>query len=313
MKLALPEHARPHLEGRLPPDAEAHWYGTSQEAPAAVAGAEVGWLDILGPPGPAAVIEAGADLRWVSTALAGVNSFPLARLRERGLPLTNGAGVNAIPVAEFAIMGMLAMAKDLRALIHLQDLREWATRAPGSGELYGSTALIIGYGSIGREIGARLKAMGVEVTGVRRTPGGEAGVIGPDDWRPRLGEFDWIVLASAATPETDKMIGQAELGAMKPSAFVVNIARGGLIDQPALIAASAAGRIAGAFLDVTDPEPPPTDDPIWSTPGIVMTCHTSGRSQTRMSERAAVLFLDNLARWREGRPLRNLVDLELGY
>ena len=313
MKLALPAHARPHLEGRLPPGAEARWYGASQEAVAAVEGAEVGWLDILGPPGPAEVIEAGKDLRWVTTALAGVNSFPLARLRERGLPLTNGAGVNAIPVAEFAIMGMLALAKNLRELIRLQDRREWPSRAPGDGELYGSKALIVGYGSIGREIGARLKAMGVEVTGVRRTPGGEPGVIGPDGWRPRLGEFDWIVLASAATPETDRMIGGAELAAMKPSAFIVNIARGGLIDQPALIAAATAGRIAGAFLDVTDPEPPPTDDPIWSTPGIVMTCHTSGRSQTRMSERAAVLFLDNLERWREGRPLRNLVDLELGY
>ena len=313
MKLALPAHARPHLEGRLPPGAEARWYGASQEAVAAVEGAEVAWLDILGPPGPAEVIEAGKDLRWVTTALAGVNSFPLARLRERGLPLTNGAGVNAIPVAEFAIMGMLALAKNLRELIRLQDRREWPSRAPGDGELYGSKALIVGYGSIGREIGARLKAMGVEVTGVRRTPGGEPGVIGPDGWRPRLGEFDWIVLASAATPETDRMIGGAELAAMKPSAFIVNIARGGLIDQPALIAAATAGRIAGAFLDVTDPEPPPTDDPIWSTPGIIMTGHTSGRSQTRMSERAAVLFLDNLERWREGRPLRNLVDLELGY
>ena len=313
MKLALPAHARPHLEGRLPPGAEARWYGASQEAVAAVEGAEVGWLDILGPPGPAEVIEAGKDLRWVTTALAGVNSFPLARLRERGLPLTNGAGVNAIPVAEFAIMGMLALAKNLRELIRLQDRREWPSRAPGDGELYGSKALIVGYGSIGREIGARLKAMGVEVTGVRRTPGGEPGVIGPDGWRPRLGEFDWIVLASAATPETDRMIGGAELAAMKPSAFIVNIARGGLIDQPALIAAATAGRIAGAFLDVTDPEPPPTDDPIWSTPGIIMTGHTSGRSQTRMSERAAVLFLDNLERWGEGRPLRNLVDLELGY
>jgi phosphoglycerate dehydrogenase-like enzyme len=313
MKAALPAYARPHVEGRLPADLEVRWYGQSTEAPAAVAGAEIGWLDIFGPPGIGGVIEAGADLKWVSTALAGVNAFPLTRMDERGLILTNGAGVNAVPVAEFAVLGVLALAKDLRALIGHQDRREWVSEVPGVGELYGSKALIIGHGAIGVGIGKRLDSFGVELTYVRRSPSGEANVIGPDDWRGRLGEFDWIILAVAATDETRGMIGSGELARMKPSAFIVNIARGTLIDQPALIEAVKARRLAGAFLDVTDPEPPPNDDPIWSTPGIVMTCHSSGRATTRMAQRASDLFLDNLARYRTGQPMRNLVDLGLGY
>ena len=313
MKIALPARARPHLEGRLPDGVTAAWYGASQEAVAAVDGAEVGWLDIFGPPGVGGVIAAGHDLKWISTGLAGVDTFPLDRLAERGLPLTNGAGVNAIPVAEFTVMGLLAMAKNLRAIIACQDRQEWPPTPMGTGELYESKALIVGYGAIGREIATRLKGFGVEVTGVRRTASDDPEVIGPDAWRPRLGEFDWIVLAAAATSETEKMIGAGELSRMKPTAVVANIARGGLIDQAALIEAVTAGRIAGAFLDVTDPEPPPAGDPIWSTPNILMTSHSSGRSQTRMYERASVLFLDNLDRYRAGRPLRNRVNLELGY
>ena len=313
MKIALPERARPHLEGRLPDGVTAAWYVASQEAVAAVDGAEVAWLDVFGAPGVGAVIEAGKDLRWISTGLAGVDTFPLGRLAERGVPLTNGAGVNAIPVAEFTVMGLLAMAKNLRGIIACQDRQAWPPTPLGTGELYESKALIIGYGAIGREIATRLKGFGVEVTGVRRTASDDPEVIGPDAWRPRLGEFDWIVLAAAATSETEKMIGADELGRMKATAVVANIARGGLIDQPALIEAVKAGRIAGAFLDVTDPEPPPAGDPIWSTPNILMTSHSSGRSQTRMYERASVLFLDNLARYRSAQPLRNRVDLERGY
>ena len=155
MKIALPARARPHLEGRLPEDVAAAWYGASQDAVAAVRGAEVAWLDIFGPPGVAAVIAAGEDLKWVSTGLAGVDTFPLSRLAERGLPLTNGAGINAIPVAEFTVMGLLAMAKNLRSIIAHQDRREWPPTPQGTGELYQSRALIIGLGAIGREIAPR--------------------------------------------------------------------------------------------------------------------------------------------------------------
>ena len=317
MRIALPEGARPHLEGRLPADATPAWYGGGvmgyAAATEAVEGVEIAWIDIYPAPAVIPVIAAAKDARWISTSFAGVNGWPLDVIAQRGVTLTNGAGLNAKPVADFAVMGVLAMAKGLRELVYAQDRHEFVMRAPGVAELDGSHALVIGYGRIGREIGARLEAFGVKVTGVRRQAGGEAGVIGPEDWKARLGEFDWIVLAAAATSQTRQIIGRAELAAMKPSAGLVNIARGDLIDQPALIEAITRGAPANAFLDVTDPEPAPSDDPIWSTPGIMVTSHTSGRSQTGMMRRAAGLFLENLERYRAGRPLENRVDLELGY
>lgn len=314
MKLILPNYVRPFLEPHLPRDAQATWYAGGAEAMVAVKDAEIAWLDILGPPGMDAVVEAGVELRWVSTALAGLTGWPLARMAQRRLTVTNGAGVNAIPVAEFAVMGLLAMAKGLPQLIGWQAEKVWAPRAAGTAELFETKALIIGFGAIGREIGKRLQGFGVQVTGVRRGgSGGEPGVIGPDDWRPRLGEFDWVVIAAPGTEETRHLIGAAELAAMRPSAYLANIARGTLVDQGALVSAMREGRLAGALLDVTEPEPLPADDPLWTTPGIIVTGHVSGRSQTRMPERASALFLDNLARYREGQQMRNLVDLKLGY
>jgi phosphoglycerate dehydrogenase-like enzyme len=178
-------------------------------------------------------------------------------------------------------------------------------------ELSQSRALIIGMGAIGRAIAERLAAFGVAVTGVRRSPSSEPGLIAPDAWRARLGEFDWIVLAAPLTAATRRMIGAEELARMKASAWLVNIARGGLVDQPALIA--AAPRIGGAILDVADPEPAPPDDPIWGVPNLIVTMHMSGNAQTRMWERAAALFLENLERYRAGQPLRNVADLDAGY
>lgn len=316
MRIALPNHVRPHLEGRLPERVTAVWYqGFAGPGPAveAVAGVELAWLDIVPGAALAPAVEAAGDARWINTSLAGVNGWPLGEIERRGIVLTNGAGLNAGPVADFALMGVLAMAKALPELVHAQDRHEYVARPPGVMELDGAQALVIGFGAIGRGIGRRLAACGVDVTGVRRTPGGEVGVIGPDDWRARLGEFDIVVLAAASTPETARMIGAEELAAMKPSVILVNIARGDLFDQQALLQAAREGRIGGAFLDVTDPEPAPPDDPVWTTPRVVTTSHCSGRSQTGMSRRAAALFLDNLDRWLTGRPLRNQVDLKLGY
>lgn len=312
MKLALPQSVRAQVEPGLPPDLDVRWYAGPPEADAAVRDVEVAWLDIFDGPAQARALEAGPKLRWVTTIQAGVNTWPFARMRERGLILTNGSGIAAGPMAEFVVMGMLALVKNLRGLIGLQDQRRWAPWSLPGGELSGSRALIVGYGSIGREIGRRLQAFDVEVSGVRRTPSGEAGVIGPDGWRGRLGEFDWVILAAASTPETRGLLGEAELAAMKPGARIVNIARGDLIDQPALARALHDGRLGGALLDVTHPEPPRSDDPLWSAPNTLITSHSSAVS-ARWPERAAALFLDNLARYRRGEPLRNQVDLELGY
>ncbi len=312
MKLALPQAMRGEVEARLPKDLDVRWYEGAPEDSGALTEAEAACINILDGEGQARALDAGPKLKWVHTMQAGVNTWPLERMKQRGLLFTNGAGLAAPAIAEFVVMGMLALIKNLKGLLELQDERRWAPWSLGGSDLSGAKALIVGYGSIGREIARRLEGFEVEVTGVRRHAEAEAGVIGPDDWRGRLGEFDWIVLAAASTPETRSMIGEAEFAAMKPGARIVNIARGFMIDQAAMIAALTSGRLGGALLDVTDPEPPAKDDPIWSAPNVLLTSHSSAVSQT-FYERAAARFLDNLDRYRSGQPLRNLVDLELGY
>jgi phosphoglycerate dehydrogenase-like enzyme len=146
---------------------------------------------------------------------------------------------------------------------------------------------------------------------VRRTPGTHT--LSPDQWRARLGDFDWIILAVPATPETDKMIGADELAAMKASATLINIARGSVIDQAALIDALKSRKIAAAFLDVTDPEPLPDDHELWGVENAHITMHLSGRAQEKMFVRSAARFLENLARYKIGETLSPLVNLDLGY
>jgi phosphoglycerate dehydrogenase-like enzyme len=313
MILVLPALARPLLEPHLPAGTETRWFASAEDAYAMAPGAEVGWLDMQVARNTGRAIELGEELKLVTTIYAGTDAFPLAKMKARGTRLTNGVGINTNAVAEYAVMGMLSLAKDFPSVVRAQDKAEWLLDAPGKVELQDSTALIIGYGAIGRRIGEILKGFGVRVTGVRRSVSGEPDMLGPDEWRPQLGDFDWVIVAAPATSETAHLIGAAELAAMKPSAFLVNIARGSLLDQQALIAALENKQIAGAHVDVTDPEPLPADHPLWRAPNTLITMHLSGRAQTRMFQRAAALFLDNLNRYRNGEKLVNEVDLDLGY
>lgn len=313
MILVLPALARALLEPRLPDGAEVRWFASTEDAYAMAPGAEVGWLDMQVQRNTGRAIELGESLKWVTTIYAGLDAFPLSAMKARGTALTNGVGINTNAVAEYAVMGMLALAKDFPAVVRAQDRREWLLDAPGKVELEGSRALIVGYGAIGRRIGEILDGFGVDVTGVRRSASGEPGVLDPTEWQAKLGSFDWVIVAAPSTPETTQIIGAVELAAIKPSAFLVNIGRGTLIDQDALVHALNARRIAGAHLDVTDPEPLPADHPLWNAPNALVTMHLSGRAQTRMFQRAAQLFLDNLERYCAGKPLANRVDLDLGY
>lgn len=311
MKLALPELLRPHVDGRLPAEVEPRFYEGGHDVEAAARDAEVLYTHFWSPGQNEAAIASAAALRWVATTSAGVDALPLGAMRRRGIALTNGAGLHSETVAEFTVMCVLAAAKNLPGYVHATDRHEWLQPAARR-EVIDSRALVVGYGAIGEAIGRRLRAFGVEVTGVRRRHSEEA-VIGADEWRPRLAEFDWVILAAAATPDTAGMVGAAELSAMAPSGWLFNIARGSLVDQPALVEALHAGEIAGAYLDATEPEPLPPDDPLWAAPNVVVTGHSSGASATRIPERAAALLLDNLARYLAGEPLRNLVDLDRGY
>ncbi len=311
MKLALPERFRAETEARLPAEVEVAWYADAEAAPAAVRGADVLWLNMWERAQIQAALAAGDELRWVSMHGAGVDGLPLDLLRGRRLTLTNGAGLHAMPISEYAVLGMLALAKGFPALVRAQDRKQWLDSPPAFGELHGTKALIVGYGGIGRAIGERLRAFGVEVVGARRHPVA-AGEIAAEAWRDRLGEFDWVILASPLTNSTRAQVGAAELGAMKPTAVLVNIARGGLVDEAALAGALRDGRLAGAYLDVTSEEPLPSGSDLWTLPNLILTPHSSWASQ-RFAARAADLFLDNLDRFGAGRPLRNIVDLDAGY
>lgn len=309
--LALSGLIRPLLEPRLPQGLDVRWFMTREEALAAVPEAEIGWFDMYDQQAMAETLRAATRLKWLNSIYAGLDFLPMDMLIERGITVTNGAGINALTIAEYVVMGMLTTAKGYREVVRAQDRREWLQDSPGKRELAGSKALLLGYGAIGQLIKPRLEAFDVEVTVVRRSAG--EGVLTPDAWRAKLGEFDWVILAVPATPETDGMIGAAELVAMKSDAVLVNIARGAVVDQPALVEALREKRIGGAFLDVTTPEPLPPEDPLWALDNAHITMHLSGRAQDKMFQRSAQRFLDNLDRYLRGEPVAPVFDPRRGY
>lgn len=302
---------RPLIEPHLPPDMDARWFNTKAEAIALAPEAEIGWFDMWDKADMAACIAAATKLKWLNSIYAGVDGMPLDVLRERGTIVTNGAGLLADTIAEFTVMGILSVAKGYHKIVQAQARREWLAQPAGHMELGGSKALILGRGAIGAEIETRLKPFGVAITNVRRTPG--PGDLGPDQWRARLGEFDWIIVAVPSTPDTRHMIGAAEFAAMKKGAAIINIARGAVIDQEAMIAALKSGPLGHAFLDVTDPEPLPPDNPLWGMENVQISMHLSGPSQSSMFQRAGKRFLENLTRYQAGEPVQPQVNLALGY
>lgn len=309
--LALSGLIRPLLEPRLPKGLDVRWFMTKEEALMAVPEAEIGWFDMYEQDAMAETLRAATNLKWLNSIYAGLDFLPMDVLIERGITVTNGAGINALTIAEYVVMGMLNIAKGYRDVVRAQERREWLQDSPGKRELAGSKALLLGYGAIGKLIKPRLEGFDVDVTVVRRTPG--EGVLTPDQWRDKLGEFDWVILAVPATPETDCLIGADELAAMKSDAVIVNIARGAVIDQPALVDALTAKKIGGAFLDVTTPEPLPADHPLWALDNAHITMHLSGRAQDKMFQRSADRFLDNLDKYLKGEPIGPIFDPALGY
>jgi phosphoglycerate dehydrogenase-like enzyme len=310
-KLVMAGLVRPLIEPRLPDWVEPHWFMTKEEALEVAPLADIGWFDMYDKAMMAEIITAAADMKWLNSIYAGVDHLPIDVLRERGVKLTNGAGINAITIAEYVVMGMLNVAKGYRDVVRAQERHEWLMDSPGKVELFGSKALLLGYGAIGKLVEERLKAFNVEVTIVRRTPGPTS--LAPDAWQARLGEFDWVIIAVPSTPETAEMIGADELAAMKQSAVLINIARGEVIDQDALVKALQDKQIGAAFLDVTTPEPLPADHILWTLDNAHISMHLSGRAQDKMFFRSAERFFENLERYKKGEPLEPLVNLDLGY
>ena len=309
--IAISGLIRPLLEPQLPDDVDVRWFLSVEEAIEAVKGAEIGWFDMNDKEAMAATLRAATDLKWLNSIYAGLDFLPMDVLIERGITVTNGVGINAITIAEYVVMGMLNIAKGYRDVMRAAERREWLLDSPGKRELAGSKALLLGYGSIGKLIKPRLEAFDVDVTVVRRSAG--EGELAPDQWRGKLGEFDWVILAVPSTPETENMIGADELAAMKSDAVLVNIARGEVVDQPALVDALQAKAIGAAFLDVTTPEPLPEDHVLWTLDNAHISMHLSGRAQDQMFFRSAARFLENLAKYRAGEPVAPIFDPKLGY
>ncbi len=310
-KAVLSALIRPMVEPHIPDGIDAQFFTSVEEMHALAPEAEIGWFDLDDKEPMAEAVRLAGKLKWLNSIYAGLDFLPLDLLAERGTLITNGAGINAIAIAEYVVMGMLNIAKDYRTIVRAQDKREWLMDAPGKQELVGTKALLLGYGAIGKLVKPRLEAFGVEVVPVRRS--GADGALGPDEWRDRLGAFDWVILAVPATPETDGMIGESELSAMKNSAVLVNIARGQVVDQDALVAALQRKSIASAMLDVTTPEPLPADNPLWQLENAHITMHLSGRAQNSMFRRSAERFVRNLQSYVEGGALEPIFDPKRGY
>ncbi|HWK40908.1 MAG TPA: NAD(P)-dependent oxidoreductase [Croceibacterium sp.] len=301
----LPAHVRPSLEGRLPAWLDARWWHGPDEMVALAPEAEIGWFDLHEKAPALAAVQAAKALRWLNSSYAGVDWMPLGEMAQRGITVTNGSGLTTGQVAEFAVMTMLTVAKDYRAVVRAQDRHEWLSVAPGTRDLGGSRALILGHGAIGKAIERALLGFGVDVVAVSSRR--------PRNWRSEIGLFDWVVLAVPGTPDTRGMIGAAEIAGMKPEAVLVNFARADCVDQVALTEALAGRHIAAAVLDLTDPEPLPPQDPLWALDNAHITMHLSGIPTPASQRRAAERFLRNCDLFRDGQPLEAQVDLTRGY
>jgi len=264
-------------------------------------------------------LEAAPRVRWFHTGGAGVEGQPLADLARHGVTLTNNSGIHVPNMPEHVLALMLAFARRLPTLIRCQQRREWRDE-PTHREVFdlaGQTVLLVGMGEIGLGTGERAAALGMTVTGIRRREGQEAPpfvsrTFSPGELHMALAGADHVVNSLPLTAETRGMFDAAAFAAMKPGAHYYNVGRGGTVDQDALIAALRSGHLAGAGLDVTDPEPLPADSPLWEMEQVILTAHTSGASP-RYWERATGLIGENVRRWLAGEPLLNVVDLERGY
>lgn len=246
-------------------------------------------------------------LRWFHSFSAGVDSPVFKTLLDRGMILTNSSGASAPSIAQYVLAMMLYRSKPIEAWRDGQRRREWMPLP--SSDLTGKTAGIIGTGAIGGEVARLAKAFGMRTVGARRSgkPGRHIDeMVTSRRLRYLLRESDFVVLACPLTKETEGLIGERELRAMKPSATLINVARGRIVDESQLIRALEAGWIGGACLDVFTWEPLPETSPLWTMPNVIVTPHNSGVSPLNM-ERAMAIFIDNLARIVSGKPLRNRV------
>jgi phosphoglycerate dehydrogenase-like enzyme len=282
---------------------------------------------------PDDVADRAPSLRWIQLLSAGADHVLNGPHKLGTIAITTTSGIHATPIAEYTLASMLAYAHRFHLMIRAQTKHEWLKSGRFMAtvdEIRGQTLGIIGYGSIGRETARLGQAFGMKVLALKRDPkvrsdpgwcpaglGDPAGTIperffGPEQCAEILRESDYVSVTLPLTEHTRKFIGARELGAMKPNAYLVNIGRGGVIDESAMAEALKGGRIAGAGLDVFEHEPLEASSPLWELENVILTPHMSGANRGYM-DKACELFVENLKRFASNRPLLNVVDMKLGY
>jgi phosphoglycerate dehydrogenase-like enzyme len=301
--------------GRVAPGVEIRIPKTPAEAAAAAADADgtIGWFD-------AEILRRGAKLRWVQHGSAGVEGLlRVPGFAESSITLTNAQRIYGPPVGEHAVGLLMALTRRIEFALPLQRAAKWDQSAfpgPDMPELGGKTLLIAGLGGLGTEVARIARGFGMRVLGTRNVKGPPTELAeyvgGPDELLALARQADFVINCLPLTPATRKVFGAELFAAMKPTAFFVNVGRGGTVDTDALIEALETKRLAGAGFDVTDPEPLPPEHPLWALPNVVITPHVGSGSEIER-ERLWLLVRENLRRFAAGEPLLAVVDKRAGY
>lgn len=247
------------------------------------------------------------DLKWVQSGAAGFDNAVFGQIVQKGAALTTSHG-QAVGIADYVLWGVLDVYQGGPARRAAQAAHDW-TRLPYR-ELEGSRWVVLGFGAIGQGVAARAKAFGAHITGVRRSGGSDPAadrMVTPAQFVDVIADADVVALCAPATPETRHIANAEAFGRMKPGSVLVNVGRGALVDEPALLAALAAGAPGHAVLDVFEAEPQPADSPFWDHPQVTLTPHAAGMSSGN-APRNDALFLENLGRYLTGQPLENVAD-----
>lgn len=262
-----------------------------------------------------AAFEGGRKVRWVHSRSAGLDRVLFPALVKSDVPLTNGSGVFSQSLGEFALAAILYFAKDFRRMLRNQEAGRWEQFDVE--EIAGQTVGIVGYGDIGRAVASRVHAMGMRVLALKRhAPSVTDPLISqyfaPQDLTAMIAECDFVVVAAPLTAETRHMIGDKAIAAMKPNAVVINVGRGPVVDQAALVRALTEKRIKGAGLDVFETEPIPEGDSIYKLENVLVSPHCADHTKDWLDQ-AMQFFLEQYGRFSSGKPLKNVVEKQLGY
>jgi len=278
---------------------------------------KVAWqVAVWSPEWFAVCMRALPALEWLHSDFVGTDQLPLDDLAKRGIVFTNGAGNFSRPMAEWVILAAMAASKELFKFIHASEQGEW-NRKIYPKELSGSIMCLLGLGSVGQLVAEMASCLGIKVRAVTRhprtfLPRGVRELIPYANWHDHLSDVDFLVCALPLTEETANMVNESTFALMKETAWLINVARGGIVDEAALVRALDDGRIGGAVLDAFVVEPLPPNHPLWRRSNVLVLPHRSWYSP-QVEERTTQLFASQLYRWIEGKPLRNVVDPALGY